>query len=425
MIENHFQPGDSLFSNQGVSVMPMQKGTSNFTAEMAGLLKGAHNTVKGAETVRDAGGSLPAGIENGVARLVKCGFGKFEKGANKGKWFFMAQAIVQSPDKHGGIPIKGKRTKIGPEPLCETPSTTRKTVGEHLGWIENHLRLMGVKTEGLEFEELEPICKKLEKVGPYIGFRTWKGDDTTISQQGDKWIVAQGQKKLGVYASETMAKQKHPFAGRASRVNEVWEGLVEGFVPESPNGQMVDESGKETVVSDDENSDGTTEEEVTETTEESGDQGNPNADGADELGELAALADGGEKKANLQAAADIKKRALAAGIGEDAIDATNNWAEVVALIEAAGGGETETEEGETEEEVEETETEEEAGPQVGQTVKYEVQTKIKKGGKTFIKKKMVKCEITKIDKENGTATIKDEDSGTIYKGVEIDKLITE
>lgn len=147
----------------------------------------AHEAHKNEEVVIGGGGDCPP-FEDGVAKLTKIGFGKYAKGEGlKDQPFFFAQGtvmvpeFVDAPDGSGRkLKLKGRQTKIGPEPLCDTPKFSRKTFDEHYAWILNELKkLLGVKKEvSFGFNEIEGICEALEKAGPYFECRAWKGKAT-------------------------------------------------------------------------------------------------------------------------------------------------------------------------------------------------------------------------------------------------------
>jgi hypothetical protein len=146
------------------------------------------------ETRFDVGGRLPAGIENGVAQLVDCRFGQYEKGDNKGEYFFYAAGVITAPEAHNGVPIKGLRTSII-EPMHDTPGRKRATVDDHVEWVLNEMRKLGADTKNVEIEDLETLAAALKEEGPHFRFRTWKGEAT----------------------------KQFP----NPRVNEVWNGLVD------------------------------------------------------------------------------------------------------------------------------------------------------------------------------------------------------
>lgn len=130
------------------------------------------------ETTMPTGGELPSGIEDGVARLVDCKFDTYKKGDLKGEYYFYAAGEVLSPESHDGVKIQGRRTQIGPEPLCDTPNRSRSTIDEHLAWIMNEFRKLGVDTAELSIEDLEPTAESLKEAQPVFSFRTWKGKAT-------------------------------------------------------------------------------------------------------------------------------------------------------------------------------------------------------------------------------------------------------
>ncbi len=143
--------------------------------------KGARKAVhahRDDETKFDSGGSLPAGIENGIAQLVDCRFSQYEKGDMKGEYFFLAAGVAVEPETHDGKKVAGKRTQIM-EPLCDTPKrASRPTISDHMGWILNEMRKLGADTKGADLEDLETLAASLKEAAPYFSFRTWKGEAT-------------------------------------------------------------------------------------------------------------------------------------------------------------------------------------------------------------------------------------------------------
>src|SRR3954451_15464179 len=113
--------------------MPPQQSKSTLFAKHGARLQKAHEAHKADET--DFGNfiDLPPGIDRGVAQLTKCGFGIFKKGNNEGEWFFQAQGSIIEPVDFGGERVAGRITKIGPEPICDTPDAKgeRKTLEDH------------------------------------------------------------------------------------------------------------------------------------------------------------------------------------------------------------------------------------------------------------------------------------------------------
>lgn len=344
----------------------------------------AHEKHKSDETtygLRD----LPDGIEGGIARLVEIGFGKYEKGDNKGQFFFRAAGVILSPKTVNGRKIEGEQTSIM-EPLCPTPNRSRKTVDEHLAWVYNELRKLGVDTDDLDFDDLEETVAELKEVAPVFMFRTWKGEST---KQFPK-----------------------------PRVNEEWQGLTE-FDENAAESDEVEEDETEEEV----------EEEVEEETkpkakkapakkappkeeeedeeEEDADEDETEDEGEDEEEEvdvaaLFKLANKGDKSAQKKLA-DL---AVKAGHSEDDVELAADWKAVVSMIK---NPKTEDEEAEEQED-----EEEEVVPSKGDAVFYRpIDPKTKKPSK-----KAVECEVIKVLSKAKTVTLKNLDDGeTQYDSV--------
>jgi len=243
---------------------------------------------KADETKVPGGGSLPAGIDNGIAQLVECKFDTYKKGDMEGKVFFYAAGVVKSPksikDEDGNVfVVEGKRTSIR-EPLCETEKRTRKTVSEHMAWILNQLRLLGVETKGLKFSQIQAAAKALVKAGPHFSFRTWKGEKQTTG----------------------------PYAGQEPRVQETWEGACDFDEDESGSSVEVDEEPTaDDLVGDSEEVDS-----VEETGEEV------------DWKEIAEKADSDDE----EAATKLSSFALSKGINEDDINNAPSWVAVFEML---------------------------------------------------------------------------------------------
>jgi hypothetical protein len=184
--------------------MPMQRTQAGLLAKYGKMLIEAHEAHKADRTVK-GDLELPPGIENGVARLDKCGFGVYKTGEYESMYFFSASASVVEPVEFKGVPIFGRHTRIGPEPLCNTPNRTRKTFKQHLAWVYNIMRLLGARTDKMSPKDIEATCAALVKAGPYILFRTWKGQPQTSG----------------------------PYAGAEPRVNHVWLDILPDYVPDT------------------------------------------------------------------------------------------------------------------------------------------------------------------------------------------------
>ena len=249
---------------------------SGLAAKLGESGREAFETHKGDETVYSGGGELPAGIEGGIAQLVDCKFGVYEKGDNKGQYYFYASGVVLEPKTHGGVRVEGMRTKLGPEPLCDTPQKkSRPTLADHFKWVLNEMRKLGVDTKGVGYEDVETVAAALKESGPYFRFRTWKGDPTP--------------------------EYPNP------RTNEIWNGVVD-YDPEASG------SGDEVV-------------------EHAGDEGATADEGQDEapfddavdLAALGAAADAEDADAQAQ----LTVLALEAGFDFSTIA---TWAEVAAML---------------------------------------------------------------------------------------------
>lgn len=190
--------------------MPSQQGNVSALLKKFGqraLL--AHEAHKGDETILSSLVELPPGLK-GVARLCECKFDVVKPGnTNAGEYFFYAAAIIESPihftyssDPQSSpvtMKVQGLRTIIM-EPMYDTPTRTRKTFEEHLAWVYNELRKLGLDTSSLSLQDIELAgFPALIEAAPLVQFRTWKGPASTTGE----------------------------YAGKESRVLHFWEGTVE------------------------------------------------------------------------------------------------------------------------------------------------------------------------------------------------------
>lgn len=167
-------------------------------SKLGGDLIKAHESVK--NDPADYGNiELPSGIRNGTAKLVDCRITEIEAGKpDGGKCLFMARGSVVDPVEFNGTVIKGLFTTIM-EPLFETPKRARKTIKEHMAWMYNELRILGINTASLKVENLVAIMDELVKKGVYFRFRTWGGD---VQTEG-------------------------PYKGKPGFINHEWQGKVD------------------------------------------------------------------------------------------------------------------------------------------------------------------------------------------------------
>ncbi len=317
--------------------MPVQKSRSSLVAKLGERLKKGHEAHKNDDTEYSSFGDLPAGIENGVAQLVDCKFTQIKEGKeNAGQYMFYAAGVVKSPTEVNAdgqvIEVEGLRTQVS-EPLFDTPTRTRKTVEDHLGFVYNELRKLGVDTKQIGPDDLESVAAALKESQPHFKFRTWKGAMQTT----------------GAYA------------GREPRTQHQWNGQCQW------NG---DGGGDSVDVVDDT---GAVEPDITETTTT-----------FDEFGDLGSLVEAANAQ-DEEAATKLKEMALAAGVEEADVDAAGDWQEVADMITAAGAGAEET-----------VEPEGPADPEVGQVFSYKpLDPKTKKPVKKSVQVEVISVDDNK------------------------------
>jgi len=178
---------------------------SLMASKFAGTINEAFEEHKHDEVQVSAFGELPV-LDNGVAQLTECKFDQYKEGKNKGEWYFQARGMVHEPEYVGHVKTRGRFTMIQ-EPMCETPDRTRKTVKEHVQWVINQLKLLGVDTREMTADDLEGTAEALKEAAPFFSFRTWKGQKQTT----------------GTYANQE------------PKVNHEWQGATE-YTPEEAGG---------------------------------------------------------------------------------------------------------------------------------------------------------------------------------------------
>lgn len=374
--------------------MPVQKTTSSLLVKYGSRLTQAAEKFKESEP-EIVGGDLPAGI-NGIAQLKECRFAVVKEGKKSaGEVYFYAMGVVQKPDVHDGIPVKGQQTRIM-EMICDTPESggKRKTLEDHVKWVTDQLKMLN----GPDFDpnlfsadRLESTAALLAKAKPYFRFRTWKGEKAT----------------------EGKYKDKEP------RVVHIWEGIVDYNPAEATSEEQDDtgpataparasvngvgkKPGKMAVAAPREPADADVPDDVDqdqEPTTEPGD-GKEFNEFAD-LDTVAQEAQDGDEDAQ----AKLQELAVQYGVPEKKVAKADSWADVVELIVAAHkekGGEEEEEE----------------SFKVGQVAKYHPLDKNKKPSL-----KAVDVDILAIDREKETATLKNLGDGrTLYKNVPLASL---
>lgn len=289
--------------------MPVARHVSGLAQKLGRKLEEAVLLHRKDETVYDTGGGLPAGIEGGIAQLVDCKFSQIAPGKqNAGQYVFYAAGVVLEPKEFQGQMIEGLRTQIT-EPLFETPGRSRVTIEDHVRWILNEMRKLGVDTSGATADDLEALATALKEQKPYFRFRTWKGAKATDG----------------------------PYKDREPRVQHVWNGVC-NYVKEGPL-----EAGA-----------------VQDNTEEVGNDDEPSLDS------LVASAEDGDEFAQDQ----LRQMAMEAGITEDEVDAATDWETVRDMIVSAQRSGAGDEGPGDEEEEEDEEEDEESIPVKGDIVYY-------------------------------------------------------
>lgn len=277
--------------------MAMQTGKSKL------LEKYGENIVKAAEVnrladVRHSDMGLPAGIDNGIAQLTDCRVTEIKPGKeNAGQLVFYAAAIVLEPVMFNGVKVAGLRTQIS-EPLYDTPNRKdRKNQADHIGWVQNIMKLLGADPKDLGAKDIENTMLALEQAKPYLRFRTWKGAKQTTG----------------------------PYKDKEPMVNHVWDSL-DDYAP-SKNGQVV-------AVQDNSGSDpepevaASTINEVTADEADAGEAFSEFTPSEEEVAELLVRAMDKDGAAHDR----LKELAISAGYEDYEVDAADSWGTVAEMI---------------------------------------------------------------------------------------------
>ena len=376
--------------------MPVQKKKSSLAIRLGNKARKAFEEVKDQEPEFDTQAGLPGGIEGGIARLVECKFTQIAAGKqNAGKDMFYAAGIVMSPAEVNGINIEGLRTQIS-EPLYDTPTRSRKTVDDHLEWVMNEMKKLGLDMSEMTLDDLEGAAETLKEEKPYFRFRTWSGTKQEIVERGGKFFVG----TMGPYKTEAAAKAANPYAGTEPRVQHTWNGTCE-YLDDEEEVDGVEDNTSSVKAS----------KAAKKTKADVADEPEEEEEGEEEdLAELAAAADGGDT----DAAERLFELATEAGIDEETINSTEEWSAIVEMMQSSEEDEEEEESGEEEDTEEETEEEEEEWkPEKGEVYAY----------KAPGMKKAVDCEVTAVFESKETVNLKNLNDNKVYKSVPWDKLI--
>lgn len=389
--------------------MAAQQKKSSILGKLGNTLKKAFDTHKNDETEFSRFGNLPAGINNGIAQIVEVKFDTYKKGDMEGKVFFYAAGVVVLPKSHAGIPVEGLRTSIM-EPICDTPSRSRQTASDHVAWILNEMRKLGVDTSTMDVDDLEPTAEALKEAQPYFRFDTWAGKPS----------------------------KEYP----DPKTNHRWNGVVE-YTPEEDD-DVEDNTDETATVDDDEpeeveedtpvkpskkptskptpskpaTSKAPTAKPVTKPATSSPGKASPPVAGKgkkaptpppvefDDQGDIDTLlerANDGEEEAQNR----LAELAIAQGYSEEDIEGADSWDAVKAMAEAPKPEDAEEVE-EEEQTAEGSET-----PEVGEVWDY-----TPKGSK-----KPVSCEVTAVNVKKDTVTLKNlSNPKLLYKDVPFSEL---
>lgn len=392
--------------------MPGKQVRSELFKKLGTRLQKAHELHKGDETEFSSFGELPPGIKMGIAQLVECKFDVYKKGDFVGEYFFHAAGTVHIPLYHDGIKTEGGRTSIT-EPLCDTPNKSRKTIEEHIGWVYNELRKMGIDTEDIDPTNLDEVASDLKQMKPFFRFETWQGEATEQypnPRTNHKW--------LGM-------TEYDPEEDAGAATEDSSEEVEEQPTPTPPsktqkNGKASSKSATPTQVA----KNGAA---STKTAPAKGKKATPTPPPEpEEEGETAGEFNEFEDMDSLVAAANkgnddaqqkLTDLATEAGVDQQFIDDAPNWEAVVAKM-----NNPDEEEGEVAAEepvIEEEEPEVEATPEKGQLYAFKpLDQKTKKRAT-----KAIEVEVVAVDTTKKTVTLKSLDNPKLtYAGVKWELL---
>lgn len=338
------------------------------------------------ETVQINSGDLPPGIEGGIAELTTLKIGEYQKGDNQGELYFQARGVVVYPIYHDGIKIAGRQTMIM-EPLHETEGRTRETVEDHFEWMLNMLRLLGMDTKTMSFENMEELMEKYATHADVkFEFRTW------IAEATERYPNPRTQQQwIGMVEEENLPKDFY----------EATQGEAEVEDNTAPNEEEETQQEEEPAPAPTKPKPKAKKPDPEPKAEEAADEIS-----STDIAALADMADEGDEEAQKA----LQEMALAAGIDQEAIDGAESWEAVGTELnklrndqaEAADGGDK-------------------PSPKRGEVYQY---YPIGKNGKPLTK--AVECEVVKVDDKAETVELKNLTNPKIsYKDVAWGKLIAE
>lgn len=413
-------------------------------------VQSVHDTHKNDEALQTNAGDLPAGIEMGIAKINDCKIGTYKQGDFTGERFFMVSAICVAvldeqgnwSSKFNGMDVKGGRTQIGPEPLCDTPQSRGKktTFEDHWTFMSDIIKFRIGQEEAFVAmsdpdTELEPLCEAIKSGEIYIIFRTWKGEKTPEfpnPRLQHEWKrpatqeeidAAEGSLEDGVEeaAEPTQAPAKKVVATKTAPANPPTKKAVKKVAQT--------EESLEDLATKADNGDSEAAKTLKDKAVELGYNGEEEGeiDSADSWHEVVAMIEAGPKPADDEEAADegeaeaeVDLTALGEAADGGDTDAVNQltdlavvagldindfgpWSDLAAALAAAG---------------DEGAVEDNSAPAVGEVwlyKPYDVKTK-----KTATK--AVKCLVESVDKKKETVTLKNAATKQAYSNVPWAKL---
>lgn len=392
--------------------MPSQTGQNALLGKLGPKARAFVDGRKDAEPELAGGGDLPAGIENGVAQVILCTFGKVQEGKKSaGGLFFQAQAIVKLPKDVGGVPIAGRRTRL----YKIIASAQQLAKGEYdekaLAWAQDQIKMLagkGASPAMFVIDRLEATAAIIQKAKPHTLFRTWKGSKSDVRLVDGKWWLCNlnddGSVKAtvagkGPYASDQAAKMANPYAGNDPMVQHTWGGAVPWVEP-SANGQAATHVQDETPTTSEPSApfDEFAGQDVT--SEPSGDNVGTDYSASNDLDALAATAPDDES-----ARVRLSEIAGENGIDEETVNASTSWEAVVEMIRAAQTDGQETDD-------------KPWVPEKSEVYGYRPSIKDTKTKKFVRAKNPIDCEVTSVDAQAETVSLRNTvDKKTVYKDV--------
>lgn len=359
---------------KGSVVMPPQTQKSPLAATLGNRIGKSFADNK--DTPLDPGNQrLPAGIENGVARLDNCRIAPIKEGKFKDQLGFYADGVALHPIMHEGTKVAGMRTSLITIPICDLDDKAKpgeeRSAEKQWAKVQMRLRLLCQVVGEHLVEELDTnngdgatilenaieLCKVLQSdIKPFFRFRTWKGTKNIIAQHTDKkWYLfntdddgkpTERVSGKGPYLTEQEGKTKNPWAGKEPMVNNQWGEAIEYEVTNEPGAMTEEVTTAPSTPKASGNGIGPAQPRKTpllNKPQPKEPEPNPDPEGtADDKGEESNPLGGSDLDQLVKSASDddgdaqarLKEIALEAGMTEEECDNTNTWQEMADMITA-------------------------------------------------------------------------------------------